>query len=180
MKAARISLPSKLLQSLRGHLLRRDGTCEEAAFVFAQANIDGERLVFEYVDWLPILPAGFESRSAYYLELGDETRAAIIKRAHDLGTSVIEFHSHPRQRRACFSWSDLHGFDEFVPHIMWRLKGRPYAAVVFAPGSVDGLAWVRPNNGAIPVRGLTTESETVTATGLTIANWSDIYVRQPI
>jgi hypothetical protein len=67
----------------------------------------------------------------------------LIKRAWDSGTSLVEFHSHPRDRwQAMFSPSDLAGFDEFVPHCWWRLRGRPYLAVVVAQRSVDALAWV--------------------------------------
>lgn len=68
-------------------------------------------------------------------------RAGLITRAHELSAGLVELHSHPNQRGACFSWSDLHGFDDFVPHVMWRLGGRPYVAVVMAVDSLDGVVW---------------------------------------
>lgn len=180
MTGTSIALPDAIFRSLSEHLLPRGGKCEEAAFVFAHSDCSDGCLSFTLRDWLPITPDGFECRSPYFLELSDATRAMIIKRAHDLGASVIEFHSHPQQRRACFSWSDLHGFDEFVPHIMWRLKGRPYAAVVFAPGSVDALAWTNAGEPAVGVAGISTEAELIRPTGLTLAQWSDIYDRSPL
>jgi hypothetical protein len=33
------------------------------------------------------------------------------------------------------------GFQEWVPHIMWRLRQRPYVAVVVTPDSFDALVW---------------------------------------
>jgi len=44
-------------------------------------------------------------------------------------------------RKTPFSPSDIAGFREFVPHIHWRLKGKPYGAVVVAPASIDAALW---------------------------------------
>ena len=41
-----------------------------------------------------------------------------------------------------FSPSDLWGFQAWVPHLFWRLRGRPYAALVTAGDTFDALAWV--------------------------------------
>ena len=41
-----------------------------------------------------------------------------------------------------FSASDMYGFSDYVPHCRWRLRGRPYLAVVVSPRSVDALAWI--------------------------------------
>jgi hypothetical protein len=40
-----------------------------------------------------------------------------------------------------FSPSDIYGFSEYVPHCRWRLRGRPYLAVVVTPAGMDALAW---------------------------------------
>jgi hypothetical protein len=40
-----------------------------------------------------------------------------------------------------FSGSDIAGFGEWVPHVRWRLRGRPYVALVFDGGVFDALAW---------------------------------------
>ena len=34
------------------------------------------------------------------------------------------------------------GFAEFVPHVWWRLQGKPYFAVVVTRKNFDGLAWI--------------------------------------
>jgi hypothetical protein len=112
---------------------------EEAAFAFLMPDADGTR--FTLVEWIAIPATGFASRSGWHLELTDEMRARVIKRAHDLGACLGEFHSHRGRERPSFSPSDLLGFEEFVPHVWWRLKGRPYLAMVVSTEGLDGLVW---------------------------------------
>ncbi len=63
--------------------------------------------------------------SKTYFELKDEMRSKIIKMAFDLDAAIVELHSHPYPEPAKFSYSDLGGFDDFVAHVWWRLKGKP-------------------------------------------------------
>ena len=175
-----IHLPRDMYERVHAHLLPPRGVCEEAAFLFATAEFDPESVRLSVVEAMMIPPEGFASRSRFYLELTDHTRAAVIKRAHDLGAGLIECHSHPGQRGACFSWSDLHGFDDFVPHVRWRLAGRPYAAVVFATDSIDALAWSGSATDAVSVAAVHAENRLIQPTGLTSMNWSAIYERQPL
>lgn len=147
---ASVRLPADVHMSLWRHLLADERGPEEAAFVFAHVPAVDADSVFEYVDWFPVPPEGFAWQSAFHFELTDETRATVIKRAHDLGASIVEFHSHRGAWPAQFSGSDWIGLEEFVPHVRWRLKGRPYGAVVVTPTGFDGLAWVR--SSATPIR----------------------------
>lgn len=135
-------LPSAIYQRIHAHLLPPASTIEQAAFVFVRADhaADGS-IALRYVDWKPIVSDGFLAQYSHYLELSDNERAAVIKQAHDLAACIVEFHSHPGPYPAVFSRSDLSGFQEFVPHVRWRLKGRPYAAIVVAPSGFDALAW---------------------------------------
>ena len=123
------------------HLVSSGSEVEEAAFIFAADDRNGDRR-FRALDWYAVPPDGFVFRSAYYLELTDETRAKVIKQAHDLGATLVELHSHVGPYPAAFSPSDLAGFREFVPHVWWRLKGRPYLAVVASETGFDGFAWL--------------------------------------
>ncbi len=153
---ALLRLPGIVDHELQQHLLREPNGDEQAAFVFARFGDDDN--TFHFVEWLPVPPDGFAVQLPYHFELTDATRAQIIKRAHDLGASVIEFHSHTGPWPAQFSSSDWSGFEEVVPHVRWRLKGRPYAAVVVARGGFDGFVWVEAVNtparlGAIDVDG---------------------------
>ncbi len=171
MSHATLSFPLSIKEDIWSHLLRQteETDCpEEAAFGFANTTRNGKNTIFELVDWIPVDVGGFDERSAFYIELSDEMRARSIKMAHDLGTSLIEFHSHPFQGIAEFSPSDLSGLREFVPHVYWRLKNRPYLAAVVSPSSFDAIAWVDDPHSPIPVLGITEGGRTICATGRTL------------
>jgi hypothetical protein len=163
-------LPRAVRDGLWAHLLPRPRAPEEAAFVFAMREADHGDDQYRYVEWFPVLPEGFASRSPIHFELTDEIRARAIKRAHDLGASLVEFHSHTGPWPAGFSASDIIGFREFVPHVWWRLKGRPYIAVVVAPSGFDTALWVTGPETPLALDGIMVESELHRPTGLT--NWS--------
>src|SRR5207249_4867030 len=111
---------------------------EQAAFLYATAT-DGR---FQVTGWEPVLPEDFTIQTSFHIELSDPLRAWVIKRAHDLNASLVEIHSHLGPWAAQFSPSDLAGFEEWVPHVRWRLKGRPYGAFVVTRLNFDGLAWI--------------------------------------
>lgn len=138
-----LDLPADVYEEVRGHLLPKDLGLEAAGFLFVTPRFrDDDVQMFKYVEWYPVPPDGFLEHTGYHLELTDETRAMVIKRAHDLGASIVELHSHSGPRPAAFSFTDRRGFREFVPHVWWRLKGKPYFAVVLTQTSFDGLAWM--------------------------------------
>lgn len=132
-----VNVPERVYRRVRRHLLPWWHRKEEAAFLYVRCGEDA----FEYLEWYRVPATGFTSRSAYHLELSDETRAKVIKRAHDLGASIVELHSHLGRRQAQFSASDLAGFRDFVPHVLWRLKHLPYFAVVMTRTGFDGFVW---------------------------------------
>ena len=135
-----LQLPADVHAAIQRHLLRGLGSNEEAAFVFVRPDTVAPN-VLAYADWTAVPTDGFCVQLPYHFELTDEARASMIKRAHDLRASVVELHSHTNKWPAAFSSSDWAGFEELVPHMWWRLKGRPYAAVVFSQNSFDGLVW---------------------------------------
>lgn len=161
-----LHLPPKVRQALWRHLLPRRPVAEEAAFVYARHEVENGAVVFRYIEWLPVAPDGFAVRSLMHFELADETRAKVIKRAHDLGAAVVEFHSHVGSWRARFSASDHAGFAEFVPHVWWRLKSRPYLAVVVAAGSFDALVWLADPQSPEHLDGIVVEEQVFTPTRL--------------
>ena len=116
---------------------------EETAFMFVNHEIKNNAEVFNCLDWCPVLSDGYHFQSDYHIELSDKMRAKVIKQAFDLNASLVEFHSHISKLPAQFSASDFMGFQEFVPHIWWRLKGRPYLAVVVSRTGFDGFVWVK-------------------------------------
>ena len=161
-----LALPPDIQAALWRHLLPDGKAPEQVAFVFAAHETGRGADLFRYVEWRPVPSEGFASRSAFHLELADETRAGVIKRAHDLGASLVEFHSHTGRWPAAFSGSDLAGFREFVPHVWWRLKRRPYLAVVVTRSGFDGFAWLTGPMVPEPLGGILVDEKVLTPTGL--------------
>lgn len=137
-----LKLPDGMYEDLLGHLLPSDSTYEQAAFLFVVPHQTGDAVVFNTIDSTKLVADDFELQAIDYLELADSARARLIKRAHDLDASLVEMHSHPRPWNAAFSPSDLLGLSETVPHMWWRLKKRPYAAIVVAPSGFDAMVWL--------------------------------------
>lgn len=136
-----LSLPAAVKSDIWQHLFADPKGKEGAAFAFARSEVGPSGVMFDYLEWYPVKPEGYSFRSNAHFELTDEVQAAVIKRAHVLGASLIELHSHTGRWPAQFSFSDLAGLREFVPHARWRLKGRPYLAIVVARDGFDGFAW---------------------------------------
>jgi hypothetical protein len=137
-----IRLPTGLFEELLAHLLPDGCKVEQAAFLFVAADSSAEHVRFDVVEVAKLAAADFDSQGSEYLELADNTRARLIKHAHDLGVSLVEMHSHPFPWPAAFSDADLAGLAETVPDMWWRLPKRPYIAVVVAPSGFDALLWL--------------------------------------
>jgi len=161
-----LNIPKAVHQAVWRHLLPRRFVFEEAAFIYAQRRTEDDSEIFQYLDWSAVPPIGFVSRSRYHFELTDETRASVIKRAHDLNASLVELHSHSGIWPAQFSPSDLLGFQEFVPHVWWRLKRRPYLALVISSSSFDGFVWTTNPNTPRRLDGIVVEKLAFTPTKL--------------
>jgi hypothetical protein len=161
-----LALSRRTHGALWDHLVPRHHVVEEAAFAYAADETADGSEIFRCIEWAPVPPDGFASRSAFRLELADSTRASAIKRAHDLGACLVEFHSHTGRWPAAFSESDLAGLAEFVPHIWWRLKGRPYLAVVVARTGFDGFVWITGPGTPHSLTGVIAGEKVLTPTGL--------------
>lgn len=167
-----LDLSPAFRESIWKHLIPGSNAKEEAAFLFARWVEKGAQGTFECIKWSPVPENGFVGHSEYFLELTDETRAAAIKEAHDLEASLVELHSHTGPWPAQFSGSDLAGFQEFVPHVWWRLKGRPYLAIVVSRSDFDGLAWITNPRAPQGIAGILSGRTLIKPTGLTLLNGS--------
>lgn len=167
-QSAVLDLTTDVYRDIHRHVLPPHSRHEEAVFVFARSDGAGN---FTLVDLYRVPPEGFDHRSPYFLELTDETRQLVIKRGHDLCASVIEIHSHPLQKHAAFSTSDRRGFREFVPHLLWRLGGRPYGAIVVAEDSFDSLAWFDTVEATVPMAIRLDGNAVMEPTGETHSTW---------
>lgn len=164
-----VNVPVTVYQAVMKHLLPPDADCEEAAFLFVRGDGSAVTTTLTFVGWIAVERSEFAHQSYGYLELTDEMRPRIIKQAHDLGASVVEMHSHPYPSPAAFSSTDLAGLKEFVPHVRWRLKGRPYVAIVVSPSGFDALAWTDASGNAEPIGGIAVDGDLIEPTGITFA-----------
>jgi proteasome lid subunit RPN8/RPN11 len=137
---------------------------EHVAFLFANAAAGGGLLLVRDIYRVP--RDGFDFQSDMHVSLTDETRAHVIKRASDLGGCLVETHSH-KHGPPCFSTSDLYGFQDWVPHVRWRLASRPYIALVFAGEAFDALIWQGSGDAPAPLAALIIDGHTVVPTGNT-------------
>ena len=96
-----LKMDKELQGRLWSHLLREDTVQEQAAFLFCMTEPAGNGSTFEAVDQALLGPDDFVAQHRDYFELTDEARISLIKRAHVLGASLAELHSHPGPWPAC-------------------------------------------------------------------------------
>jgi len=165
-----IDLTELQYENIWGHLLPEGATRESAAFVFATFHESNQSLVLKATDYFLVGQGGFKAQYDDFIELSDESRIAIIKKAHQTNTALIELHSHPFNSpwAAAFSLADMNGFEETVPHMLWRLPGRPYAAIVVSPCGFDSLVWLKDPHSPKCLSALRVDSELRKPTGMTL------------
>ncbi len=145
-----LHFPTGVYEDILTHLLPENPRVEEAAFVFAHAKKLSGETRFEVIETEKLAAKDFAVQHEIYLELTDEARQRMIKKAHNLKASIVEMHSHVGKWPAEFSGSDRSGLRETVPHMWWRLSKRPYGAIVVANYTFDALMWVsNPNDPAV-------------------------------
>lgn len=151
-----------------GHL-RSPGLAEQAAFMFALRRPDND--LFDAVAGELMTRHDLAHQYSDYLELSDEARVRLVKRAHALGASLVELHSHPFPVPAAFSMADREGLRETVPHMWWRLANRPYFAIVVGPDDIDALAWLDNHSIPRPLDALVTGGARLTPTNNSLKGW---------
>lgn len=150
---------------LRQSGLRVPSRDEQVAFFLAEPLADGLRLV----DARAMHAADFDHQGAFHVALSDHVRPQLITWAWERGLSLVEAHTHVDGDPVCFSPTDVSGLREWVPHVSWRLRGRPYAALVFGEKTVDGVAWSAGAGEPERIAALAVDGEPVRAmTGLSI------------
>jgi hypothetical protein len=154
-----LAVNAEIYRDLLTHLASSED--EQVAFLFTAVPERGKPL--EAIELYRVPAEGFNDQSPFYLALSDETRAYVFGRATELDGGLVEAHSHLRGP-AGFSRTDLEGFEEWVPHVRWRLPDRPYVALVFAGREFDALVWNRGKEpgplGGILIDGVRSEKPT--------------------
>jgi hypothetical protein len=135
-----VSMPEAMFERLKRDLFQSE--LEQAAFLYAEHRQDDDRVHLAALEYYLVPPEGWEIQHEFHLELTDEERARILKRARDGGFALIDCHSHPPAVHDVeFSPSDVWGITEFAQYVRWKLDGRPYAALVWGQASVDAVGW---------------------------------------
>ncbi len=165
-----IDLTGRQYKAIWEHLLPEGATRESAAFIFAGFEEVNQSLVLKAQDYFLVGQDGFKAQYDDYIELSDESRISIIKKSHQTNTALIELHSHPFSSpwAAAFSLADMNGFEETVPHMWWRLPGRPYSAIVVSPSGFDSLVWLKDPHSPESLTALRVDGEMLKPTGMTL------------
>src|ERR1035441_446287 len=122
----RLHVSTPLLNRVEDHLRCR--RTEQVVFLFLAPTTDGLKVS----DIYPVPPDQLVFESRFHAEVSEEAQARVIKTAADRKLLLGEIHYHPGcHRDTGFSASHLAGFDDFVPHIFWRLRAKRYLALVF-------------------------------------------------
>ena len=160
---------------LKTHLIPPRHEVEQVAFLFVTPCQSSGILRLVCEDISCCAPDDLDHQSAYHVSLKDETKASLIKKAHDTGCALVELHSHIGKASAQFSPSDYFGFEEFVPHVRWRLKGAPYAALVMTERDMDGFIWAGQGTTAARLQGIEVDGRLATKmNGLSPLQWIPI------
>lgn len=164
-------LQKGVYEELRAHLLPSGNGLEQAAFLFAKFGEDRDVARLEVVEIQKLFARDFDAQTSDYLELKDESRIRLIKKAHMSDTALLEMHSHPMPWPAEFSTYDLNGLRDTVPQMLWRLPKRPYGAIVVAPSGLDCLIWFGDLSKPSCVDALVAGTTILKPTCLSIRQW---------
>jgi hypothetical protein len=166
-----LMMPDPIYADVTRHLLPDGALQEQAAFLFARVARSDSQVMFTVIAAATLGPSDLAVQEEDSLELTDSARAWMIKRAHDLGASLIETHSHLGPWPAAFSLYDHAGLRETVPHMWWRLRKRPYVALVFAQGGFDALVWLDDPRNPCALDGLVAGRRLLRPTNLSLEHW---------
>ncbi len=137
-----VLIPPRIYRDVHNYLLPKKVRFEKVAFIFAKVLNGSGYVSFEFKSWYSVKLHEYEHRTRGYVKLKDKMRQKIIKKAFDIDAAIVELHSHVCSGSPGFSHSDFQGFEEFIPHVWWRLEGKPYVAMVFSKSDFDALVWI--------------------------------------
>jgi hypothetical protein len=166
MSAPVLSIPSAMWEQVVDHLA--SGPEEQLAFMLVRWDGD----LGQVFDLRLVRASGFDLQLPWHISLADEERAEVIGWAHEGNGALLEMDVHRGPWPARFSASDKEGLDEFVPHVWWRLRHRPYAALVMGEQGFDALVWRSgPGEPEQLTKLLVDGRSAARPTGLSLARW---------
>lgn len=147
-------------ESIRNHVLQNED--EQAAFIFLEWVQTNGILNLNVKDHYLVQRHELVGDNSLHIDISDETLSRVIQKAAKENLALGEVHSHPFvKRNVRFSWSDMAGFEEFVPHVSWRLRQKPYVALVFGRNDFDALAWSSDPVAPVQLDSITIDRNTV-------------------
>jgi hypothetical protein len=169
-----MSMTTNAYQELRRHLLQDEN--EQAAFMFADMEATEDQLIFVVQEIHFMTAEKYTFQSSYHITLDDDVLGEMIRIAWQAGRVLVEVHSHRDDSSpVSFSGSDIRGFASVVPHVRWRMKGRPYAAIVMNETSLDALVWDGELDTARPLTRLEVGKDIVYPTNETLDYFESKY-----
>lgn len=166
-----LKISDKAYDELMAHLLPPKSTQEQAAFLFAEYDKGPPQARFNVVKTRVLKRSDFVVQEGDYIELQNETQAGLIKQAHDLNACLVEIHSHLGPWPAAFSYADRIGLRETLPHMWWRLKGKPYLALVVTELNFDALVWIDNSKTPNALDRLIAGGRLLRPTNLSLEGW---------
>ena len=145
-----VSIPRRKYRFIRAHLFK--GQKEQGCFLFVHAHFNGAVINLNVKKVHLIKADKWDHQSDFHLELKDEEKVKIMLMARKQDYDLIECHSHLWSGVAKFSPSDIHGLDEFVRYVWWKLPGKIYGALVLTQNDVAGQVWLPKKSAPIPIR----------------------------
>lgn len=163
-------IPPAIADRLLAYL---DVPIERMAFLLATANLDedDEAESWTAVDELYLVDdLDYAYQAVHGMDLADEVRPRVLTWATRPDVALVEVHSHgPLSSETRFSGTDLDGLvDEVVPQLLWRLRGRPYTAIVLGGDDLDALTWARRGEPPTVPAAVVLGDRTLTPTGLSL------------
>lgn len=134
---------------VRKHLFR--GKKEQGCFLFVDGNIGTLAISLKVRDIHIVNADGWSYQSGFHLELDEMEKVKVMLKAREYDCALVECHSHRFNGEAYFSSSDVHGLEEFVRYVWWKLPGKIYGAVVFTKSDTKGQIWLPKHIKPLPL-----------------------------
>lgn len=144
-----LSFTKQQYDCVRTRLFR--GKKEQGCFLFVTSHINGTLIELNVKDFHLIAVSGWSYQSGFHLELDEKEKIKIMIKARQQNCDVIECHSHRFSGSATFSPSDIHGLNEFVRYIWWKLPDKIYGAIVFTKSDAQGQIWLPKQRLPLPL-----------------------------
>lgn len=109
------------------------------------------------------------------VQLTEDAAREVLAWATQCDGWLVEIHSHLGRSAdpVRFSGTDVDGLAEWVPHVRWRLKRRPYGALVLGPETLDGIAWTgAPGEPPAQISSWVTAHNTIESTCLSLDHFT--------